>query len=518
MMTKALGATLGLYSRHADERYANVARCAKSGLENLLEEERWHEEWRQARSAPSEGLGDRIRSYAKHAPRVMKFAAAAALGAALFVSVPEYRPPQKAPVVHVQRAAAPAEDHGLTALDELAPLRTPAPVNTMRTTVRSPSIELVPDEYGPLPLKIQKSVERNDVHQSPCKDKVAILMYHMVDEQENRFTVSPVRLRKDLDHLRENGYGLRTFTEYMRGDCAPRTAVLTFDDSTEGQFRMLDGRIDPRSAIGVLEDYRKEYPGYRVTATMFVNLDREGKPPFEQPGLAKKKLEFLVKNDYEVGAHTVRHDDYAKFSNAAIRKDLREYKDGMHEYLPDYKVTSFAYPYGSLPSPEARRIIEQEYFTAHAWGGVARGQERDVPRIEIGPDSKLARYAPMLSPSEKFLLAGGNVYKGEQNHAQYGSHPQLQAQHPQIIGQPDDCDSGRSGLARESPGLRRQDSGLQHGQEGDQGRSALSARQQGSPESPLRDGHARTGHWPGRQDPIGVLLNTYSQIMYARKW
>jgi peptidoglycan/xylan/chitin deacetylase (PgdA/CDA1 family) len=255
-------------------------------------------------------------------------------------------------------------------------------------------------------------------------------MYHMIGGSEDRFTVSPARLRSHLDTLRLRGYRLVTFREYAAGKYAayaaraPPVAVITFDDSTRCQFNMLpDGKIDPDSAVGVLEEYKERHPEYPVTATFFVNTTTLNRTvAFEQEGLEGRKLRFLVQHGYEVGAHGDRHRSFRSLAPDEIRADLDIFSRRMQEYLPEYTIKSFAYPFGSIPDARRQRVV-QEYFpyTAHAWGGIAHGQYLNAPRIETGPATILAQY---LSPTARLRSAMGNVYKGEQNLMSYArSHP-----------------------------------------------------------------------------------------------
>jgi peptidoglycan/xylan/chitin deacetylase (PgdA/CDA1 family) len=232
---------------------------------------------------------------------------------------------------------------------------------------------------------------------------------------ETRYAISPSRLEEMLGYLHMQRYRLWTFAEYASGSIDATlgpSVVLTFDDSTADQFRALpDGTIDPACALGVLERFASEHPGYRVTATFFVNAGG-GQAVFGQPAYALEKLRYLVERGYEIGSHGAAHLRYGEESAVAIEDDLSRCERALAALLPLYRVRSFAYPYGNLPGREGRAVVERRYsYTARAWGGVASGiHSADAPRIEIGPETTLARYAPSL-PSEMPREAGGNVYK-----------------------------------------------------------------------------------------------------------
>ena len=107
----------------------------------------------------------------------------------------------------------------------------------------------------PRPITIEQIIEPV-LRTPPQHERTPIFMYHQVGKQEDRFTMRPARLRAHLDELCARGYEFQTFRQYARGEPTRHggmPAVLTFDDSTQGQFRYLqDGRIDPSSAVGVL--------------------------------------------------------------------------------------------------------------------------------------------------------------------------------------------------------------------------------------------------------------------------
>ncbi|MBR9700673.1 polysaccharide deacetylase family protein, partial [Candidatus Woesearchaeota archaeon] len=294
--------------------------------------------------------------------------------------------------------------------------------------------------------------------------------------------------------LRESGYELTTFQEQSSKQ---GSAVLTFDDSTESQFRILpDGNIDPYSAVGILERYKWQHPEWPVTATFFVNTTTEsGKQPFEQEGLAKRKLEYLVNNGYEIGSHGARHKNYKKLSYKEVQNDLNEFKEKIRGYLPNYEVKSFAYPFGSIPEKKIQELVSTNYpYTAHAWGGLAKGERNLTPRIETGPETVLASYTRQ------------NVYKQRAfREAHARSDPQLQAQQAQADHQPDDNRRGWSGQQREGREASGPDSQLEHREAAAEGRSSFSPWEFWRLASSIRDRYAWTVSGAARYAPIAFI-------------
>jgi len=233
-------------------------------------------------------------------------------------------------------------------------------------------------------------------------DRGRILMYHNVGPKEatdpDQLLISASQLTEQLDYLRKNGYSLLTFGEHVSGDypnlMGRKPVVLTFDDGRENNFRYLsDGSIDPTCAVGVFERYRKENLEWRVTATFFVNTVRSSDPDlsvFEQPGLEMKKIHFLCDSGYEIGSHGSRHHKFGDMDKQQIRENLDDFHAKIDPWLPEgYKIRSFAYPHGSIPSDRAlQRIVERYYpLTANTWANprfkVEGSGGANVPRVEM---------------------------------------------------------------------------------------------------------------------------------------
>ena len=271
-----------------------------------------------------------------------------------------------------------------------------------RLLVKTPTATVAPNTLAR--SKKQKRLPlRNEPAVTPSTypgTMTPILMYHRISAQESRYALRPERLWAHLDQLRTSGVTLLTFAEYATGLASDKNyAVLTFDDSTPDQFRMVAGVPDPSSALGVLESYRKKHPDWRVTATFFVNLHAKGTSGFGNIDETRDKLSYLVTSGYEVGSHGSRHEPFGAISTQAVRRNLDDFMLGKQQVLPDYDMRSFAYPYGSLPSQAGQSIVAEYFlYTAHAWGGVAKGTAKNAPRIEVGPSTQLLHYLSMRQP------------------------------------------------------------------------------------------------------------------------
>ena len=123
---------------------------------------------------------------------------------------------------------------------------------------------------------------------------VPIMMYHGIINKKdsetdyiggnvdkdgyNRTTES---FREDLEFYYQNANRMIRLVDYVNGkittEYGKSPIILTFDDGNDNNLKVtgLDENgniiIDPNSAIGILEEFKKKYSDFNVTATFFVN-------------------------------------------------------------------------------------------------------------------------------------------------------------------------------------------------------------------------------------------------------
>jgi peptidoglycan/xylan/chitin deacetylase (PgdA/CDA1 family) len=188
--------------------------------------------------------------------------------------------------------------------------------------------------------------------------RVMVLEYHKVDYPEERWTRTPENFRRDLETLYARGYRLQSLHDLLDGKITVRAGftpvVLTFDDSSPGQFRYIEQGgtlvIDPKCAVGVLEAFIQEKPDFGRSATFFV-LPGASRPNrlFNQPEHEGRKLRFLVERGYEIGNHTLWHANLGKYPEAVVRKQIAEAQQWIQRHVPDYRIRTLALPHGVYP-------------------------------------------------------------------------------------------------------------------------------------------------------------------------
>lgn len=214
-----------------------------------------------------------------------------------------------------------------------------------------------------VPLGITLAVAVLAAAQAPTREanelgRVMILEYHKIDTPEARWTRTPENFRRDLQRFWERGYRTVALNDYLDGKIAlpagTTPLILTFDDSSPGQFRYIqrgsDWVIDPECAIGILEAFAREHPGFGHAATFYVLPGAN--PPnrlFNQPELATRKLQYLASQGYEIGNHSLWHAELGRYSEAVVREQLAGAQEWVQRHVPGYRFRTLALPLGSYP-------------------------------------------------------------------------------------------------------------------------------------------------------------------------
>lgn len=217
-----------------------------------------------------------------------------------------------------------------------------------------------------------------------------VLMYHIIGpgEELSEWTRSPDSFRRDLELLQAEGYWPINLRDLVRAhaswvdrrggfadeavDAGPRTGgtspvellsapggtapvVLTFDDSTQGQYRVLpDGRLDPDCAVGIMQAAVAR-GAWAPQATFFplLEMPTPERVVFGQPQWGERKLRSLVDWGYEVGSHTLSHLKLDDASPADAVRELALSKAVLERMIGGgFEVETLALPYGLYPDSD----------------------------------------------------------------------------------------------------------------------------------------------------------------------
>jgi peptidoglycan/xylan/chitin deacetylase (PgdA/CDA1 family) len=206
------------------------------------------------------------------------------------------------------------------------------------------------------------SIEEIDLRLNPNEmGRVMVLMFHSIGEEDRVWEVSQEAFREDLEYLYKNDYYLVALKDFVEGEMdvpAGKTPVIiTFDDGLQNNFNVLEENgevvVDPESAVGIMEEFKKENPGFNSTATFYLF----GTNPFRQKEHIEFKLNFLVENGYDIGNHTYNHEYLNKLEEEEIRLQLGKQVEVIKDYLPNYNMNTLSLPYGLRPEGDLEKYI-----------------------------------------------------------------------------------------------------------------------------------------------------------------
>jgi peptidoglycan/xylan/chitin deacetylase (PgdA/CDA1 family) len=224
----------------------------------------------------------------------------------------------------------------------LSPLPAPSPTAEATPSLSSVEVTHPPNELG----------------------QVLVLEYHTIDDGGGVFTRSPEQFRDDLEWLHEHDFYVIPVRDYLANEIkAPagqRPVLLTFDDGVVSQFRYTADAsggwtLDPNSAVAVLEEFFNEHPDFG-RGGLFSILPLA---PFAWPDApdqleyAEEKLQWLLANGYEIGNHTLGHNNLGELTSEEAMEDLAAAVDLIHEYVPDAPVEVIVLPFGMYPPDES---------------------------------------------------------------------------------------------------------------------------------------------------------------------
>ncbi len=220
-------------------------------------------------------------------------------------------------------------------------------------------------ENDTLNITVNKYIDKAKLKQDDINElgRIPVMMYHhIVNIDDNKYTGGNVdpdgynrtsnAFRKDLEFYYQNDYRMVRLIDYVNGkidvEYGKSPIVLTFDDGNADNIKVtgLDENgniiIDPNSAVGILEEFKKKYPDFNVTATFFVTGYL-----FNQGEYNEKILNFLVENGYDVGNHTKDHNNMSSINEEETEYVVGYVYDKLDKIIKDKYVNIVALPFGT---------------------------------------------------------------------------------------------------------------------------------------------------------------------------
>ncbi|EPH6366700.1 polysaccharide deacetylase family protein [Vibrio cholerae] len=242
--------------------------------------------------------------------------------------------------------------------------------------------------------KIVDDIENiyQDVVIARLKRELPILMYHRFIEHEHQKGsrgpyIDITMFDKHLALLKKMGFETITFEElHQKGtigrlEAGKRYIMLTVDDGFADNHDLM---------LPILQKYGYKAVVYVVTGETYnrwdVEADESPDKPF--PLMTSKQIKAMADSGYiEIGGHTLTHPHLNSLNYDQQRHEIAENKRDL-EAMIGKKITSFAYPYGSL-NQDSKTIVQSlgyQFAVATNSGPLAFHQDRfQIRRIAIFP-------------------------------------------------------------------------------------------------------------------------------------
>lgn len=234
--------------------------------------------------------------------------------------------------------------------------------------------------------------------------KVPIMMYHGIKDMKNSetdyiggnvdkdgYTRTSEAFRNDLEFYYQEGYRMIRLSDYVDGnvyvDYGLSPIILTFDDGNMNNIKVtgLDSNgeiiIDPNSAVGIMEEFKKKYPDYNVTATFFITNNL-----FNQPEYDEKIIKWLVDNGYDIGNHTQGHHNFSEIDSNKTQEVVGFMYNKLEGIIGDKYAKIVALPFGS---PYDKNHKNYKYILNGTYDGVSY---ETVSALRVGWEPEVSPY------------------------------------------------------------------------------------------------------------------------------
>jgi len=194
---------------------------------------------------------------------------------------------------------------------------------------------------------------------------IPVLMYHGFTTNPDyldEWSRTPDGFRDDLQWLADHDFYLIGIGDVLRNEIAvpagKHPVVLTFDDASSGQFRLLEDEAgkrypDPTTAVGVMEAFFADHPDVgRGAHFAFVpnNCFRYD----EEVVTCEERVTWLAEHGYEIGNHTWYHQNLGEADDERFMSQIGDTKLWIDEHVSGKANQSdvLTLPFGVLPATE----------------------------------------------------------------------------------------------------------------------------------------------------------------------
>ena len=191
---------------------------------------------------------------------------------------------------------------------------------------------------------------------------IPVLMYHAFTQNEaylDEWSVTPEIFGQQLQWLSDHDFYILSMADLISNKISvpvgKHPVVLTFDDSSSGQFRLLEDDTgafypDPVTAVGVLEAFFAEHPDFG-RGGFFAVVPAKCFSYDDEVTTCEERLTWLAEQGYEIGNHTWWHQNLGDVSDETFMSQVGDAKRWIDERVPDHanRSTVLVMPFGKYP-------------------------------------------------------------------------------------------------------------------------------------------------------------------------
>ena len=215
------------------------------------------------------------------------------------------------------------------------------------------------------------TAEEVQIYQPNELGVIPVLQYHVFVTDESKmdpYTTTIDRFTAQLQWLYDHNFFLISMESFISNEIAAppgkHPVVFTFDDASPGQFRLIPGEggalvPDPLSAVGAMEAFIAIHPDFGrggFFAVLPSNCFAMPAEPDQIP-YCEQKLTWLAEHGYEVGNHTMGHQDLLDVTDDVFVDQVGGAARWVSEHVagPGSMGDVIVIPYGNYPDKETRQ-------------------------------------------------------------------------------------------------------------------------------------------------------------------
>lgn len=218
---------------------------------------------------------------------------------------------------------------------------------------------------------------------------IPVLYYHSVNEAEsNEVTISPEKLRRELQYIKEQGYITLTIdqvNEYIQNNAKipEKSILITFDD-------------------GYMDNYTEAFPILKelnMTATIFCITSSLDGSYYMSHEAIKEMYDYGI----SIQSHTVNHLHLDTLSYDEQLKELKKSKEELESIIGN-EVISIAFPFGDYNKDTVKAAEAAGYklaFTTNQGLSNQKTSPLELNRIYISSAYDMDTFKSLLTKYNK---------------------------------------------------------------------------------------------------------------------